>query len=270
VFRLDGPERPTDGDGLSRALTGGLEPALADGSRPPRVNVKTADWPALASLEIDLTGTALGSEVSPVIGAGDSVDAGPTAATVSVVGRPVTIVGTEMTLVLDARDVVFAWAVGEDGGNRLALDRHAGGDLHMFVAKDELERRVAEGLKAKAGGQGAKILSVELEITESGDNRIEVEIAVTVRIMFKAKLRAKGELTINDRLDLVVASASVVGESMAGKTVAGLVRPQLASLEGKEFALGTVLPAGIELADVRLRVDEGLDIRGRILPSPAD
>jgi len=267
VFRLGGPGRPTDGDSLARAVREGLAESLAAGSRAPSVTALAAAWPRVERLAIDLTGSVIRGDRSPFGARGEGGEPGPTVAEVAIRGRPVTIGGTEVTLAIDARAAAFTWAEDEAGAPVLGLDRYEGGELSILVAREEIERRVEEGIRAKAQGQGAKILAVELSLTGSDENRVTVELAVTLRMMFKAKIRAKGELVLDDDLDLVVSSAEVSGDGMAGRTVAGIIRPRLSQLVEKEFALGSLLPPGIELADVRLRTEGGLDVRGRLAPS---
>jgi hypothetical protein len=264
VFRLGVGPRPEDASALAESLKRGFEASLEAGSNPPTVDVRESAWPALESLVVDLTGVGLAAEPGSADGAAG--EPGPTVGRVEVDGLPLRIGGTEVTLGLELSEAAFAWPRDGESERWLRLVGHGGGGLNLFVSREELRRRVEAGLSAKLAGQGAKVLSLDLEIETAGENRVGVEIFVTIRMLFKAKVRATAELALAPDLLLVVEKGEVKGENMGGRTVAGLARPQLEKLVGQEFALGSLLPAGLTLDDVRLRTDGGIGVAARIRP----
>ncbi|MEN8149863.1 MAG: hypothetical protein ABFS86_08575 [Planctomycetota bacterium] len=258
--------RPSDGDSLARALAAGLADCLEPETVEPVVSASGGAWPDVASLLVDLTGCRLRTDRSAFGASADGATTpGPVVAELDLGGRPVTIGGTTLTLDLTAKGAGFRFSEGDDPVV-MVLDGHDGGEASLFVTRDELERRVAEGLGKKLGPQGVKVLSVALDLAPAEGNRVDVDIALTLRMMFKAKLRAKARLRLDDDITLVVEDTSVTGENMGGKTFASLARPQLTELTGKEFAFGNLLPAGVRLADVRLSTDAGLGVAARIVP----
>jgi hypothetical protein len=267
MFVVDGEGDPGDAPGLAAALAAGLGPALAEGS--PAASVEAEGWPELATLSVDLTGCALSGGPSPFVSAtdGDRRD-GPTAKLVSIVGRNVSIGGAASELSIEATNADFSYGTAEDGRTVLALDRIDDGALEFFVAEDEIAERLREGLDARVSKQNARVLAVEIDTSAQGENGVFVTLLVTVKMMFKAKIRVTGVLLLSDTLVLTVDQAFAKGVGMAGKMVAGLVAPQLKALEGKDFPLGVLLPAGVGLTDVALRTEGGLGATARLAAPP--
>jgi hypothetical protein len=266
VLRLPEGPLPTDGPSLAEALAGGFAALLEEGSDPPAVEVREASWPGLEALRVDLTGVRVRAGPGAEPPSDEPGEAGFVAAAVEVVGRPVGIGGTATTLDVSLEDAAFAWP--REGGRFLGLVRHGGGRLDLFVDREEIRRRVEAGLVAKLAGQGMKVLGVDVELESAGENRVGVTLLVTVRAIFKAKLRVTAELSLGPDLALLVTKGELTGENMGGKTLAGLARPQLEKLVGQTFELGALLPPGIDLEDVRLRTEDGLGVAAGIPARP--
>jgi hypothetical protein len=217
---------------------------------------------------VDLTGCSLLGR-SPFASAGEGGRRdGPTAGTISVTGRPVTIGGAASELTIDAKNAAFSLGETEDGSRVLALDRIDEGTLDFFIHEDEIAERVRAGLDEKASKQNARVLAVEIDISAQGENGVFVTLLVTVKMMFKAQIRVTGVLLMDEKLVLTVDQAFAKGVGMAGKMIAGLVAPQLKGLEGKDFPLAGLVPAGVGLTDVRLRTEGGLGATARLVAPP--
>ena len=270
MFRLAGPVPPAEGGALVRSLAGGFEDCIEPETHPPAVTTAGDGWPELDRLVVDLTGCRLRTDRSAFGATADGATVpGPVVGDLSVRGRPVTIGGTAVTLDIAARGAAFRFSEDADPVV-MVLDRCVGGEVYLHIDRDELENRVADGLEKKAGAQGAKILAVDLDLVPSEGNRVDVELAVTLRMMFKAKVRARGRLRLDDDLTLVVEEATIRGDGMNGKMVASIVKPQLVQMAGKEFALGSLLPRGLALSEVRLETEGGLGVRAKLVSAPAD
>jgi len=267
VFRLEGPDLPTEGDALVCALAGGFEESIEPETKSPAVTVAGDGWPDLEGLVVDLTGCRLRTDRSAFGATADGATVpGPGVGDLSVRGRPVTVGGTAVTLDIAARGAEFRFSEDADPVV-MVIDRCAGGEMYLHIDHDELESRITAGLEEKAGAQGAKILAVDLDLAQAEGNRVDVEVAVTLRMMFKAKVRARGRLRLGDDLTLVVEEATIRGDGMNGKMVASIVKPQLVQLGGKEFALGSLLPRGVALSEVTLETEGGLGVRAKLATS---
>ncbi len=259
---------PTDAASLQRAIQGGLDRYL-DGVGAGGVVVEEAEpegWPRLAVLKADVSGarvrvSALPSKPPRVDPA--SIEAGPTARRLEVVGQTLDLEGCPVGLRVEGHDVELGFGHevgGGKGGLLLVLRSARDGSVIAMVAKaamDELLRRKAREPMAK---QGVKLQDLDWSITQDGPRGVAVQAKVVAskKVVFASvngTFHFTARLDVDEEMVATLSGLTCRGEGVVGGAAAPYLEKKLAEQNGRKVPLASLLPSGLELQDVALTTD---------------
>ena len=192
------------------------------------------DFPNLAELRLDLTGARFhrGLRLPDAAGHGEPAFF---ARLVKANAAPAYFESLPFTISLHAEDAVFSSAP--------ALIRSGGGTLDLSATRSDLENTLLGLVRYAAEKQGAEAEDVHLSLTAEGPRALAVRATATAKAMFfTATLTLAGRIEITDALEARLCALECSGDGMIANLAAGALRPKLASLEGRAFALRAFLP----------------------------
>lgn len=257
MLPLGAAEFPKDNASLHAALAHGIAQA---GTVPPTI-VLDGQFPSLAAVRIDLTGSRFHRGQSPVV-APAGVTGGFFARTVDVQASPASLEQLAFTLSLRAEDCAFAFGTAPDGGRVAVLQSSSGGHAEIKADVADIENAVTAIAGEAASEHGASIQSVRVSLEAETPRRLAVTVTATAKaMMFTTTVTIRGLLRITDDLALQFGDLTCTGDGMIGNLAAGQLRPQLARLADRQFPLTQALPGGLACTRVEFRADGALTIK---------
>jgi len=255
MFVLSRDKLPETPDALAVAL----EEALREfASRTePMVAVRGTDQHRLDEITIDLSGALIDPRHRPV---GPKLFRGDPAISVgklSVSGRPIKIFGSELALHFDALNVQLDQTKTSDGKVLLILRQAASGEMRLVMAREELERLVAQIAALAADKQGVTVENVEVDLTSPATRTLDAKVTVSARkLFFHASLRLSGTVVINEDLVATVSRLRCEGDGAIAALVCAAITPHFSCIEERAFPL-SALPIGeVRVNDLAITVDD--------------
>ena len=256
MFALGGDAFPTDTQSLRTALARGAAPF---GAREDAVTTE-GDFPSLAALRMDLTGTRLDGHTRPAT-AQENAAGGFFARTLDVTAEPAQFGAVPVSIRLRAEDCVFTFGTAGDGARLLSLQSCTNGNLDAAAATADIETALLGLARDAAAGHGAEVKSVQLTLAAESASAISVTaIAVAKAMFFTATLTIRGRIAMDEDFNLRLTDATCTGDGMIANLAAAQLRPRLAELAAHTFSLRTFLPAGLQPAEVVLSAGAALRI----------
>lgn len=226
--------------------------ALASLGLDARAITFDGDFPNLSELRFNLTGARFhrGLRLPDAASTGEPAFF---ARVVKADAAPACFESLPFTISLHAEDAVFSSAP--------ALIRSGEGTLELSATLADLENALLALVRSAAEKQGAEAQSVQLALTAEGPRALVVRATATAKAMFfTATLTLTGRIEITDALEARLCALTCAGDGMIANLAAGALRPKLASLEGRAFALRTFIPT---LHSLTLDTAEGLGLRAK-------
>ena len=192
------------------------------------------DFPNLTELRLELTGARFNRGMSLP---DTTVNGEPAffARMVKANAAPAYFESLPLTLSLQAEDAVFSSAP--------ALIRSGKGALDISATTAELENALLVLVRSAAEKQGAEAESVSIALTAESSRALALRATATAKAMFfTATLTITARIEITDDLEVRLGALACTGDGMIANLAAGALRPKLASLDGKTFAMRAFLP----------------------------
>ncbi len=232
----------------SSALAAALVPLGLD----ERAIAFDGNFPNLTELRLDLTDARFHRELRLP----DAATPGEPAFVARMVkanAAPAYFESLPFTISLQAEDAVFS--------SGPALIRSGKGTLELSATLADLENALLSVVRSAAEKQGAEAESVHLSLTAEGPRALVVRATATAKAMFfTATLTITGRIEITDALEARLCALTCDGDGMIANLAAGALRPKLASLDGRVFALPTFIPA---LNSLAFDTAKGLRLRAK-------
>ncbi len=210
------------------------------------------NFPSLAELRVNLTGARFHRRMRLP----DATGSGETAFSARCVKADATPAYFEtlpFTLSLQTGDAAFSSAP--------ALIRSGKGTLELSATLADLENTLLSLVRSAAEKQGAEAESVRLSLATEGPRALALRATATAKAMFfTAVLTLAGRIEITDALEARLCALTCSGDGMIANLAAGALRPKLASLEGRSFALRAFIPA---LKELTLDTTNGLRLSAK-------
>lgn len=260
MLPLAGEKFPASAAELIDALQGGL---AARGFATARVKVEAPQWPAVASLAIELSGARITRNVRLPESAGTG---GETlrCARLEIVGAPMHFEGTPARLSLCADEVTFALARSAEDEPLLALVSAAHGTVEVEIARTDLEAALQRAAVLVAGDHGVTVKKTALELTAHHSRMLAVKAEVTAKMfVVSAAVKLAGEVSVDDALHARLGQLRVSADGMVGSLVNSVAHPFLEKWEGREFPLLAFSLGSVKLRDVAVRGGESLRLEAQ-------
>lgn len=147
-----------------------------------------------------------------------------------------------------------------DDQRRMSIDV-ARGRLVVGASLADVERALFLAVQERAREQGAVVKSVALRLQGVRPRQVDMFVTVAAKQGFlAATVEIKGRVTIDDTFHARLSGVDVRGQGMLGSMVAVWMRPHLKRIEQGAYHISSVLPGSLEIQDVRLEVDERIQL----------
>jgi hypothetical protein len=268
MIPLVGPRPPSSHEELTVALKRGLGHIFDLPSGREIVSVE-GGYPELQRLAIDVSHARARRDFKPRLQPAGRRDAGLFALQVHFVGRRVRVEHAALDFELTARGVHFH--INHDD-NQHFLDpvdaEH--GHFQSHMSKADLESLMHTVAQEEVAKHNLTVERVELTLHDTRNTRMvtgEVRVTASTKMAF-ATLRAvvvgKGELAVDDELNLAIRGLTFDGEGLAGKMAAAVARTQLQPLDNLHFPMASVTIGRLRLHDVKLTCRDGIQIEAAL------
>lgn len=267
MIPLLGRTPPSSGDELADALKRGLGRAF-ELHHGHQVVVAEGSLPHLERLAIDVSHAKARRDFKPRIQPAGRRDATLSAADVHFVGRRVLLERAAVDFELHARGVQFE--INHDA-NEHFLDpvdaEH--GRFQSHIAQADLESLMLTVAQEEVAQHGLKVERVELSLQDRSTRSVDGQVRVTASTkMAFATLRAvvvgKGQVLVDDAMNVAIRGLKFEGEGLAGKMAAALAQKQLQQLDNFTFPLASLSVGRLRLHDLKLACRNGLQIEAAL------
>jgi len=250
---------PASTDELIAALRRGFE---SHGLTPREIVGKGADFPQLASLSVDLTGSEITKENLPAAVS----DAGAQAIFVAdfeLFGEPLQVMKAPLNIRISAEKVRMTLAGAPPVGS-LKLESAAAGTVSVQTTVEALEELLLSVVSQAAEKQGVTVKETKLTLHQEGPCAITFRAEVTAKVfIMSATLALTGRLDIDEAFNARLSSLGLDGDPMVTSLAGGFLRPRLQQLEGRAFPLLAFSPGGMKLRDIEMSVTPDLRLQAQ-------
>jgi len=260
MFVLDGHAFPNDTESFRAALAQGLK---LHGAGEGAVMIE-GNFPSFETLGMNLTGARLDARTQ-LARASENVAGGFFTHTLYITAEPALLASVPIRIRLHAKDCVFAFGTAEDGTRAAWVESCASGTLDAAAATADIETGLLALARDAASQHGAEVESVRLTLTAESPWRIAVTaIAVAKAMFFTATLAIRGDVALDEELNLRLSGTDCTGNGMLANLAAAQLRPRLAELERRTFPIRLLLPPGLRPAEITLTGGAALQIRATL------
>lgn len=243
---------PHDTPSLHAALAAALAPL---GLEEKAVNVE-GEFPALSALRLDLTGARIHRGLAFHRAEGASKEAF-FVRDLAVKAAPALVETIPVHISIQGNDAVFALA-----GSNLTLARCGAGTLEIAVRPADLQAALTAAAREAAEKKGAELRSVQLSLRAEGPHVLHWQAEAEAKAMFMtARLKITGRVEVTEAMEVRLSGLQCAGDGMIANLAAGALRPKLAELEGRAYALRALVP---NLRNLALDASDGLRIRAEL------
>lgn len=255
MLPLAGSAVPSTAEELARALDSGLRGC---GLISREV---TGDERRLA---IDLTGAEASRATRLPVGR-ERIGPGPEIAEFALNAEPLLFEKTPVHLRMQLGGVTTEFSRAADGALVLNVARAAGGAVDAHIFRSDLDAAVHALATEAAAKQGVQVKSTKIEVEAPSPRRLVFSVTVTVKaFVMTTTVKLRGEAHLDADLTARLAHLDVEGEGMIAGMVEGALRPQLAKIGARTFALGALVAGGLRVSDAALAVDDALRLHATL------
>ena len=255
MFILSRNELPQTPDGLAVAL----EEAVREfASRlKPMIIVRGADLRRLDEIIVDLSGAVIDPRHPPMIPKLSRSEPAISAGKFIVSAKPAKVLGSELAFDFAASNVQLNQARASDGKLLLILHEAGSGEMRAAIARDELERLIAQIAAIAAAKRGVTIDNVEVDLTSRATRTLEVKVSVSAhKLFFRASLRLFGTVAVTEDFNAILSGLRCEGDGPLAALVCAAITPHFSGMEGRAFPL-SALPVGeIRVNDLAITVND--------------
>jgi hypothetical protein len=261
VFYLAGDNEPKDAEQLRNALEAAIRQA-AEFPADQKLITCTGEYPAFESFTVDLTNGRIDPNRAPPTPQG----VGPAKPAIkskllTVVAHPLQIDAAKLHIDLQAHDAQMNYDRDAKGHLLLMPDRFGSGQLAIEMTLSDLTYLVLNQAKVHAGAQGVTIEKLDMKLRQLSERSLGLDARITAKkSLFTGVVQVTGQLEIDSAMRARLSKLDCRGENLTGNVAAGMLKPKLKQMEGREFPLADFAFAGVKLNDVRLASVEPLRI----------
>ena len=261
MFYLTGDNEPKDAEQLRTALEMAIR-QTAQFSADQKLITLTGDYPAFEAFAVDLTNGRLDPNRAPPKphGVGPTKPA-ITAKLLHLIAQPLWIDKAKLNIDLQAHDAQMNYDHDTQGHLLLMPGRFGSGQLAIEMTLADLTYLMLSQVKVRAGAQGVTIEKLDMKLRQLSERSLALDARITAKkSLFTGVVQVTGQLEIDSAMRAKLSKLDCRGENLTGNVAAGMLKPKLKQLDGREFPLADFAFAGVKLADVRLASVEPLRI----------
>jgi hypothetical protein len=270
--------RPTTDDDLAARLRDTLvtlAAGRAQGLDAAKI-VPVLDGADLASLDVDLTGVAVGLPTGqqaavehwrPTVAAREDA----TLRTLRIDAHPLTAVDLPVDVTAELAGVRFAWVSTDAGqvGAELVeptTDAPVTGSARVAVSRAGLAGTVQGMLAVALQSNGIQLTSFDLDVTQSGPRGAALKASAGIRkgMFLSATITATASAAVDDTMVLTVGDVQLSSGNPLVGAMLGAFRGKIEAAAGQRIDLAASLPPGVHLTDVTLDVGDDVVIAARL------
>ena len=217
--------------------------------------------PAVAGVDVDVSGGRLSEGPVPDVTIVGGSEPGPTVGrfhAAAAAGRPLIVRGVAVSFDVSAEQARFDLGRNAAGQPVVSLAGAGHGKAWVHLAPADLESALLLAARAGAAPHGVAIQSVKANLTAGGPRTVDLAMDVTAKKFVAFTLRITGRVSVDDEMAATATELRVAGTGMAAGFAAGIIRPQLAELEGQRLPLAAFGLGDVRLHDVAVDVTDGL------------
>jgi hypothetical protein len=258
MLPLAGEQPPTNPSDLADSLQRGLA------QQGVTASVKAdGTWPALSSLEIQLSRIALPKSLPKA-----SAETSFTIAQLNLNGTPVEVEGVPATIDAQFSNLTCAFGRVDGGPWQLVIQSAGAGKLGAEAATTDIEETVHRIVAELASNQGATVKSTKLDLTAVTPRCVKFEFHCTAKIFIAtATLTVGGQMDIDDQLNARLSNLAVMGEGIIASMAQSMIQPRLAEWNGRVVPLGDYVAAGLTVSDLRITTGEKVRLEATFAPA---
>ncbi|WP_166846611.1 hypothetical protein [Isoptericola sp. BMS4] len=268
--------RPTTGDDLADRLRDLAARAAGPGvTGLDRARVRAdLDGDDVASLELDLTGVAVGAspKATDVTWAPASVtERTPgTVRRVRLDAHPLTAVDLPVDVTAEAQGLRFAWVTGSDGQIGAELvepdDAHpVTGHARVAASRAGLVATLHGMLAVALQPQGITLSALDVDLESHGPRAAGLRVHAKIRKgILSASATATASAAVDARMVLTLGDVRITSGNPIVAAMLAVVRGKVEAAAHEKIDLAAALPPGVRLVDVRLDVGEDLMVSARL------
>jgi hypothetical protein len=255
MFILSRNELPQTSDELALALEEAVR-EFASGAKP-MIIVRGPDLQRLNEITVDLSGAVIDPQHRPVIPKLSRTEPAVSVHKLSISATPIKVLASDLAFHFDASNVQLHQARAADGKVLLTLHQANSGEVRVAIARDELERLIADIAAIAAAKQGVSIDNVQVDLTSHATRTLEAKVMVTVRkLFFRTSLRLFGTVTVTDDLEATVSGLRCEGDGTLAALVCAAITPHFSRMEERAFPLSALPMGEVRVNDLAVTVDD--------------
>jgi len=263
MLPLAGREFPTNRQELEAALRGGLAEVLL---LPPDRPVIDAggDYQVLDRLVIDVTDATPRADFRPAQLTKEKQPA-PSVARFEVAGLPLRRDKAEVSVKGAVTDARFEFRRDQAGRKFFTLVDGREGKLSLRGRLADLNTLFLPVVQAMAAEYGVTIDDLQWTLAGHSDRQLAFTSRVkasksVARFRMGTAMRSRGQVVIDDQLNVRFSGLACEGEGVLGNMLVGLVQSQLKRFEGTPVALSSFALGRLKLRSLQIRAEEILEV----------
>jgi hypothetical protein len=263
MFVLPRNELPQTSDELTVALEEGVR-ELASGAKPVII-VRGADLRQLDEIIVNLSGAIIDLRHPPVFPKSSRSEPAISVRKLIVSAKPAKVLGSELNFDFAASNVELNQARVSNGKLLLTLHEAGLGEMRVTIARDELERFIAQIAAMAAAKQGVTIDNVQVDLTSHAARRLEARVTVSVRkLFFRTTLRLFATVAVTEDLNAILSGLRCEGDGTLGALVCAAITPYFSRMEQRAFPLSALPMGEVRVNDLAVTVgDEQIVVAAR-------
>jgi len=259
MFVLDTDIVPTTPAELNAAIHSSLAKWILLPTNATAIKI-TGKMPNLSSMAVDVSRGLIDSVDSiPVELASGETQPGPTAATFTIIGHPISVADIPVQLDLTATKAVFAYARNPNKKLIATLQDAEHGDLSIQLTQTDLEAAAVKIARQFAGDKVA-MEKIDIKLTSVSPTQVDVLLTIAAKKFVTAIVRVSGRITIDDRMVATAANLKASADGFVGNIAVNLLQPHLQKLQGRPLPLLAFSLGNVKLRGVEIRTTNGLQI----------
>lgn len=227
----------------------------------PVVTISARVFPYLDEVAINFDGTQFDGKLPALPKLAGVTKNACEAATVSLSGRNVAVLGAPMNLQLHAHDVVFRTGPDEQGEALLLVHDVRTGQAVVSAAQSELENAIRRIAQCEGQKQGISIEETHVSLRARGSRSLAADVRLRARkFLLRANIDIAAQIDVETDFSIKLSNLSCRSDGMLGSIACNLLGPFLEKIEGRKFSIMPLLYGDIRLHDIRIAVGDTVEI----------
>lgn len=252
---------PQNRDELTQSMTSAYKARVSLPSEETAVQA-TGEYPALEELRVDLSGASIRANYRPTqMKQAVAVRDGLTVRKLEYVASPIRYGGASSYVRVEARDVKMGLITDRRERGVLVLTEARDGTAALHMSREDVRQALITTARAAAGKAGFLVTNLKLELKSDSSRSLAATVKLDgLWVLLPASLTFTGRIDVDDRFNARFSSLAVEGNDVTGSVIAGVLKPKLQKYNHKAMPLVHFPDGKIRLQDLRIQLDDELDV----------